>query len=77
MRRVTAALQRDEYEFVVKISKLLRCSIARALSLCVSLARQHKSLTSLLDQLERGDRDDVERSVVSHTCENSIEHCRP
>lgn len=53
MRRVTAILDDEEYRFVVRVSKLLRCSLSRALSVCVVWAMDNERFLGLLDLLER------------------------
>jgi hypothetical protein len=50
--RVTAILDEDEYRFVVRISRLMSCSRARALAACVAWAMDNERLRSLLDLLE-------------------------
>jgi len=51
--RVTAVLHEDEYEFVKRVSEMMQCSIAKAVSVCIVWARNNKSFTALLDELEK------------------------
>jgi hypothetical protein len=52
VKKVTATLEDEEYRFVVRVSKLMRCSLSRALSVCVVWAMDNQRLLSLLDLLE-------------------------
>jgi len=51
--RVTAVIHEDEYEFVKRVASLMQCSIAKAVSVCIVWARNNKSFTNLLDELEK------------------------
>jgi hypothetical protein len=51
--RVTAILEENEYRFVVRISRLMSCSLSRALAACVAWAMDNERLLGLLDLLER------------------------
>jgi len=50
--KVTGILDEQEYQFVVRVSKLMRCSLARAVSVCVAWAMDNQRLLGLLDLLE-------------------------
>ena len=50
--RVTGILDEEEYRFLMRVSRLMRCSLSRALSVCVAWAMDNERLRSLLDLLE-------------------------
>jgi hypothetical protein len=50
--RVATLLHEDEYQFVKRVSELMQCSLAKAVSVCVVWARQNPNFRNLLKALE-------------------------
>jgi hypothetical protein len=50
--RVATLLHEDEYQFVKRVSELMQCSLAKAVSVCVVWARQNQNFRNLLKTLE-------------------------
>jgi hypothetical protein len=51
--RVTGVLDEEEYRFIVRVSKLMGCSLSRAISVCIAWAMDNDQFRSLLDFLEK------------------------
>jgi hypothetical protein len=51
--KVTGVLDEEEYRFVVRVSKLMGCSLSRAISVCIAWAMDNDQFRSLLDFLEK------------------------
>jgi hypothetical protein len=59
--RVATLLHEDEYQFVKRVSELMQCSLAKAVSVCVVWARQNPNFRNLLKQLEEAKGKESER----------------
>jgi predicted PolB exonuclease-like 3'-5' exonuclease len=59
--RVATLLHEDEYQFVKRVSELMQCSLAKAVSICVVWARQNQNFRNLLKTLEEAQRKESER----------------
>jgi hypothetical protein len=58
--KVTALLHEDEYAFVKRVSELMQCSLAKAVSVCVVWARQNQNFRNLLKTLEEARKKNAE-----------------
>lgn len=59
--RVATLLHEDEYQFVKRVSELMQCSLAKAVSVCVVWARQNPNFRNLLKILEETRRKESEK----------------
>jgi hypothetical protein len=59
--RVATLLHEDEYQFVKRVSELMQCSLAKAVSVCVVWARQNQNFRNLLKTLEEAKGKESER----------------
>ena len=53
--RVTALLHEDEYEFVRQIAEAFRCSLAKAISVCVVWAKTQSPLPEVIKKLKEAE----------------------
>jgi len=54
--RVTALLHEDEMAFVKEVADAFKCSIAKAISVCVIWARNNKSLIEVIKQVKEAEK---------------------
>jgi hypothetical protein len=59
--RVATLLHEDEYQFVKRVSELMQCSLAKAVSVCVVWARQNTNFRNVLKTLEEAKGKEDER----------------
>jgi len=53
--RVTAVLHEDEYEFVRQVAEAFRCSVAKAISVCVVWAKTQSPLPRVIEEIKKAE----------------------